>query len=105
MEIHDIEQWDITVHKVSEGQYHCWFESDDDVPPEVEDILEDIEAEFFTQERANDHNIIDHLPTEGEYTHEPVKIGVVRLPADGSAPEFELDFDYVYEKLKEHGYY
>ena len=105
MNTQETEYWDITVHKVGTDQYHCWFENDDNLPEEVEDILEDIEAELFTKERMSDYNIIGNLPIEGEYTHDAIKIGEVRRLADGPAIEFNLDLEHGYEQLKEYGYY
>lgn len=104
MNIPGTECWNITVHKVDTGQYHCWFENDDKIPGEVEKAIEGIEAEFFTEERAADYDIIDNLPIEAEYTHDAIKIGEVRRLPDEPALEFELDLEHGYEQLKEHGY-
>lgn len=104
MNDHSNEQWEITAHKANEEQYYCWFESDENLPEEVEDLIEDIEALFFKKDRARNGDITQNLPIEGEYSHDPITIGVVKFQSATSTPKFELDIETGYKQLDEYGY-
>lgn len=93
---------EITVHKAADETVHCWFS--DPIPAHVEDQIESIEGQVFRAERDQfNAELLDNLPTEGSYDHDPIVVGSVDYtPAE--MKEVHIDLEEVEAQLKSHGY-
>lgn len=98
-----MKQVTITVHRTTDGSVHCWFEDTENVPPVVEEEIEQIESEAFVKERDEDPELFDNLPAEGTYDHAPIRVGTVSYDSDG-VDEITIDLGDVREQLESHNY-
>lgn len=90
----------ITAHLPSDGLVHCWFE--DDVPLTVEDRIEDIETKVFNADRNREGiEILENLPQEGHYDHDPIVVGTISYKKSGEITDISLDLDSAEEQLRD----